>query len=97
LAEDHIDVAAVVGASLHYVDGKAKQKGVRLASDVPPGLPALFGDTTRVRQILTNLVDNAVPRPRSPSRSNAPPRTPARRRGPDSYQSSVISRRLTDD
>lgn len=38
-----------------------EQKGVRFATDIPPGLPdALVGDDFRLRQALGNLVSNAV-------------------------------------
>ncbi len=39
----------------------AERKGLYLASQVDPGTPALiFGDPLRMRQIVTNLVDNAI-------------------------------------
>ncbi|MBI4913269.1 MAG: response regulator [Acidobacteria bacterium] len=48
------DVLAVLGI-------KAFNKGVDLASRMDPSAPAqVVGDPTRVRQILTNLVDNAL-------------------------------------
>ncbi|MCA2970694.1 MAG: response regulator [Acidobacteriaceae bacterium] len=40
---------------------KAAQKGVRMVTELPAGLPALFlGDPLRIRQILHNLLSNAV-------------------------------------
>jgi len=36
-----------------------ERKGQRLVVDLEPGLPALWGDSARVIQILTNLVSNA--------------------------------------
>jgi PAS domain S-box-containing protein len=40
---------------------QAEEKGIGLACDVDPDLPAhLAGDSTRVRQVLLNLISNAV-------------------------------------
>ncbi|MEX1205016.1 MAG: ATP-binding protein [Dongiaceae bacterium] len=60
LAEEFVDVAATVAGCVHLVDARATQKGIRLVTDMPPDLPALHADGTRLRQILTNLFDNAV-------------------------------------
>lgn len=40
---------------------KASQKNIQLMSDIKPHVPdALIGDPTRIRQILTNLLENAI-------------------------------------
>ena len=40
---------------------RARQKGLELSVDIPDDVPdALLGDPTRLRQILSNLVDNAI-------------------------------------
>ncbi len=38
----------------------AATAGVALSADVPSQLPQVYADSTRVRQILTNLVENAI-------------------------------------
>ena len=38
----------------------AKKKGLRLQLDLPGGLPTVRGDPLRIRQVLSNLVNNAV-------------------------------------
>ena len=45
------------------VDGlerMARESGVSLAVRIPTGLPPLLGDRERIRQVLTNLVENAI-------------------------------------
>jgi len=40
---------------------RAQSKGLELVCDIPPNLPnTLLGDPGRIRQILTNLIDNAL-------------------------------------
>jgi signal transduction histidine kinase/DNA-binding response OmpR family regulator len=39
---------------------RAESKGLRLVCDVQPGLPVLQGDPTRVRQVMMNLMANAI-------------------------------------
>jgi PAS domain S-box-containing protein len=50
-------VAGVVG----LLAGKAQEKGIDIAWSIDPSLPRLLlGDEVRVRQIITNLIDNAI-------------------------------------
>jgi PAS domain S-box-containing protein len=47
--------------SLKIMGMKSHQKGIELAYRITPGVPdRLLGDPTRLRQILVNLVDNAI-------------------------------------
>jgi signal transduction histidine kinase len=36
------------------------REGIRISASLQPGLPAVNGDPVRLRQVLTNLIDNAV-------------------------------------
>jgi len=36
------------------------REGVRISASVPPSLPGVRGDPGRLRQVLTNLIDNAI-------------------------------------
>ena len=49
--------AEQVIAALHQL---AEAKGLRLTSEVPPGARNVAGDPERVRQVITNLVSNAI-------------------------------------
>jgi signal transduction histidine kinase len=60
LEDDDIDVAAAVRSVCLKQREKASQAGVQIAHELPADLPRLIGDRRRVRQILTNLVSNAV-------------------------------------
>jgi PAS domain S-box-containing protein len=55
------DVCTVVEGVVELLAEPALRKGLEVASHVHPDIPsALFGDPMRLRQILTNLVGNAI-------------------------------------
>jgi len=60
LAEGEVDVADAVGAALRLLRRRAVQAGLALAAAVPDGLPRLRADPRRLKQMLLNLVANAV-------------------------------------
>jgi signal transduction histidine kinase len=60
LDDGEIDVAAAVRSVCLMQREKAAQGGVALVQEVPENFPRLIGDRRRVRQILHNLVANAV-------------------------------------
>jgi len=45
---------------LNGFQSKAQEKGVELRVDVPDNIPPVFVDTQRIRQVLSNLIDNAL-------------------------------------
>jgi len=49
-----------VDETLSTFSAHARQKGVHLNQDFPGDLPLLYADPRRLKQILTNLVDNAL-------------------------------------
>jgi len=49
-----------VEETLSTFSAQARQKGVQLRQDLPGNLPLLYADPRRLKQILTNLVDNAL-------------------------------------
>ena len=61
LAEDHYSLSSVVSDVFNLIDFKAREKELQFSVTVEETLPGvLYGDETRVRQIITNLLNNAV-------------------------------------
>ena len=61
LVIEHFDLRESVGDSLKTLSVRADQKNLELAYEVADDVPdALMGDTTRLGQILVNLVGNAL-------------------------------------
>jgi signal transduction histidine kinase len=60
LAEDRVDLARLAQTTLRLLDPAARTASVALELAVPNDLPAVRGDERRLRQILLNLVSNAV-------------------------------------
>jgi two-component system, OmpR family, phosphate regulon sensor histidine kinase PhoR len=42
------------------LDLKARSRNVKLASNIDPSIPVVVGDVERIRQVLINLVENAI-------------------------------------
>ena len=55
-----IDAGRVVRETLEAVSPLAEERGVALRTDVPQRLPRIDADPDRLRQIVQNLVENAV-------------------------------------
>ncbi len=60
LDRERIDVRLLVEECLRTVSHHADEKGLALTSEIGDPAPQLVSDTVRVRQILLNLVGNAV-------------------------------------
>ncbi len=60
---EHIEISVqnVVSDICTLLGGTAREKGLTLSCDIDPDLPGvLIGDPVRLRQVLTNLIGNAV-------------------------------------
>ncbi len=55
-----LELAELVEATTALVASDAAKRGVRISHELAPDTSAVFGDATRVKQILTNLLSNAV-------------------------------------
>ena len=57
---ERVSVVIAVTDSFNTLHGSARAKGVTLSYDLPPNLPSVNADATRLRQILIILLDNAI-------------------------------------
>jgi len=55
-----LDVAPVVKDVVQTIAPHAKKKGILLEVELEAGLPALWADGERIRQVLLNLMENAI-------------------------------------
>jgi two-component system, cell cycle sensor histidine kinase PleC len=55
-----IELAPILKACLLIVEAKAREKSITVESNVAPNLPRILGDQLRLKQILINLLGNAV-------------------------------------
>ena len=60
VADAEIEPPEVVSAALRLVRERARERKVRLVNNQPPGLPTLIADPRAVKQILINLLSNAL-------------------------------------
>ncbi|MGH7003602.1 MAG: PAS domain-containing sensor histidine kinase, partial [Alphaproteobacteria bacterium] len=60
LEESEVDLGASIHSACLMLRERAKRGGIVLTESVAPGLQPLWGDRRRVRQVLLNLVSNAV-------------------------------------
>ena len=60
LLEGSVRVLEEARASLIAIAGRARGRGVTISLDIPDTLPVLRADATKIRQILINLMSNAV-------------------------------------
>jgi two-component system, OmpR family, phosphate regulon sensor histidine kinase PhoR len=60
LKRERVELQRVVPIVLALFRERAEKKGVRLAAELAPTLPAVEGDWRALEHVLSNLVDNAV-------------------------------------
>ena len=56
----HVSAVTLIADGLSTCRTNAAAKRISLRSDVAPGLPFIWADPARVRQILINLIDNGI-------------------------------------
>ncbi|MBI4736936.1 MAG: GAF domain-containing protein, partial [candidate division NC10 bacterium] len=60
LARQPVSLDAIVEATLTLVHPQGEKAGVILVSEIPRGFPPVLADSVRLKQILFNLVSNAI-------------------------------------
>lgn len=60
LTQEALDLRALVQESVAVFEPLAEEKAVQLLIQVPPSLPLVNGDRSRIRQVLHNLLANAL-------------------------------------
>ncbi len=60
LRKQQLDLAALLTASVEGLEPQANAKDVSLGSSGLRAIPPIIGDSDRLRQVFTNLVDNAI-------------------------------------
>jgi signal transduction histidine kinase/CheY-like chemotaxis protein len=59
LALEETDPAALVEEAVHTAHSLVEARGLTLYTEIEPGLPQVWVDPTRIRQVLINLLNNA--------------------------------------
>ncbi|HET7376705.1 MAG TPA: ATP-binding protein, partial [Anaerolineae bacterium] len=60
LAKEQVDLREITRSVMSTAIALVKDKNIRLEQEIPDDLPPVIADTTRVRQIILNLVSNAA-------------------------------------
>jgi two-component system, NtrC family, sensor histidine kinase HydH len=60
LKREAIAVTALLDEVLSLVESEARAAGIRVVREIPAGLPVLHADRDRIKQVLLNLVLNAI-------------------------------------
>jgi len=55
-----VSLSQIIKASMGDLRDLAKQKKVKLKSELPPALPKISGSAPRLQQVITNLMNNAI-------------------------------------
>jgi two-component system cell cycle sensor histidine kinase PleC len=57
---EELDLTSLLKSCLPIIEAKAREKSITLNNDCAKDMPSVFADRLRVKQILTNIMSNAV-------------------------------------
>ena len=60
LAEGAVQLDACIGSCLAMIADQAAAKGLAITESLPPEMPRLIGDRAKIKQMLLNLLTNAI-------------------------------------
>ena len=60
LDETHIDVGEIANACINIVKDRAEDGDIQIEQFIPVSLPSLFADDRKLKQILLNILSNAI-------------------------------------
>ena len=60
LVIEPLELSTLLSGTLSLVEQQARKRGIRISHELAPDAVRVLGDATRVKQILTNLLTNAV-------------------------------------
>ena len=60
LSRDPVSLVATVQAAVDAVSSEARKKNIGLTVDTDPTVPEVLGDSTRLQQVVSNLLTNAI-------------------------------------
>jgi two-component system cell cycle sensor histidine kinase PleC len=55
-----VELGPILESCVLIIDAKAKERDIAVTSDISPKIPLLYGDPLRLKQILINILGNAV-------------------------------------
>ena len=55
-----LDLASICGEVIQALASKMAEKNQHLTTDIPTDLPPVYGDPDRIKQVISNLLDNAI-------------------------------------
>ncbi len=58
--KDEIDLSILIREMLQTFESRLREKEIRLATEIPENLPGFTADTGRLKQVISNLMDNAI-------------------------------------
>jgi PAS domain S-box-containing protein len=60
ICEEAVDIRSVIDTCRRLIRARADKAGLRLETDIQPDLPELYVDPLKIKQVLLNLLANAV-------------------------------------